>query len=95
VKNKVAPPFQEAEFDIIYNKGINRPGEIIDLGLQLGLLEKSGSFIKYAGESIGQGRNQAMAWVTEHPTESAQLVDAILSAPRGSKTETAAQAEAA
>ncbi len=95
VKNKVAPPFQEAEFDILYNKGINRPGEIVDLGVQLGLIDKSGSFFKYEGESIGQGRNAAIEWVKEHENESKKLVDAILSAPRATKTEAAAQAEAA
>ncbi len=55
VKNKVAPPFQEAEFDIIYDRGISRAGEVLDLGVQLGLIEKSGSHYALAGERIGTG----------------------------------------
>src|SRR3954468_19599836 len=56
VKNKLAPPFQEAEFDILYGSGISRAGEVLDLGVQLGLIEKSGSHFNYQSERIGQGR---------------------------------------
>ncbi len=82
VKNKVAPPFQEAEFDILYNRGINRLGEIVDLGVELGLLDKSGSHIAYAGERIGQGRERAMEWLREHPAVQEELSQKILSAAR-------------
>ena len=82
VKNKVAPPFQEAEFDIIYNRGINRPGEVVDLGAELGLLEKSGSHFALKGERIGQGRERAMEWMREHPAEQESLAAQILSAQR-------------
>ena len=56
VKNKLAPPFQEAEFDIIYGEGISKTGEIIDVGVECGIVEKSGSWYSYKGERIGQGR---------------------------------------
>ncbi len=93
VKNKVAPPFQEAEFDILYNRGISRAGEIIDLGVAMGLIEQSGSFFKLNGEAIGQGRARAIEWVREHPTEAARLSEAIVGAPR--TTGEKAEAEAA
>ena len=67
VKNKVAPPFQEAEFDMLYGIGINAPGEVLDLASAAGLLEKSGAFYSYKGERIGQGREKACAFVAEHP----------------------------
>jgi recombination protein RecA len=81
VKNKVAPPFQEAEFDIIYNRGISRAGEAIDLGTSLGLLEKSGSHYALNGERIGQGRERATDWLREHPLELEQLAGKILGTP--------------
>ena len=56
VKNKIAAPFRTAEFDIMYNEGISKPGDVLDLGVQYGILEKSGAFIKYNGETLGQGR---------------------------------------
>jgi recombination protein RecA len=62
VKNKVAPPFREAEFDILYNQGISRAGEVVDLGVAMGLLEKSGSHFSLEGERIGQGRERAIEW---------------------------------
>jgi recombination protein RecA len=82
VKNKMAPPFQEAEFDIIYNKGINRPGEVVDLGEKLGLLEKSGSHYSFEGERIGQGRQAAMDWFVQHPQQLEAIVERALTAPR-------------
>jgi len=78
VKNKVAPPFQEAEFDILYNKGINRAGEVIDLGSSLNLFEKSGSWYALDGERIAQGRAQAMDWLREHPAEFEALAQKII-----------------
>jgi recombination protein RecA len=67
VKNKVAPPFREAEFDILYGSGVNWPGEIVDLASAAGLIEKSGAFYSWKGERIAQGREKACAYVSEHP----------------------------
>ncbi|EAU69588.1 RecA protein [Stigmatella aurantiaca DW4/3-1] len=67
VKNKLAPPFQEAEFDLLYGVGIHRAGEVLDLGVQLGFIEKSGSHFSLRGERIGQGRERATDWLREHP----------------------------
>ena len=67
VKNKVAPPFKETEFDILYGTGISRPGELIDLGASSGVIEKSGAWYSYAGDRIGQGRENAKAFLLEHP----------------------------
>ncbi|KFA92745.1 recombinase RecA [Archangium violaceum] len=67
VKNKVAPPFQETEFDLLYGVGINRPGEVLDLGVQAGLVDKAGSHFSLRGERIGQGRERASEWLREHP----------------------------
>ena len=67
VKNKVAPPFREAEFDILYGVGVNAPGEIVDLASAAGLFEKSGAFYSFRGERIAQGRDKACAYVAEHP----------------------------
>ena len=66
VKNKMAPPFREAEFDIVYGQGISRAGEIIDLGVEAGLLEKSGAWIAYGGERLGNGREAARQYLLEH-----------------------------
>ncbi|MBL8950465.1 MAG: DNA recombination/repair protein RecA, partial [Myxococcaceae bacterium] len=82
VKNKCAPPFQEAEFDIVYNKGINRDGEVIDLGAELGLIEKSGSHYLFGGERIGQGRERAMEWMRERPQVAEELAQKIIATPR-------------
>src|SRR5215218_252179 len=67
VKNKVAPPFREAEFDIIYGEGISREGDLIDLSVAQNLVEKSGSWYSYKGERIGQGRDNARQFLKEHP----------------------------
>jgi len=67
VKNKLAPPFREAEFDILYGIGISRGGEVLDLGVQLGLVEKSGSHFSIRGERIAQGRERAVEWLRERP----------------------------
>src|SRR5450755_3413499 len=66
VKNKVAAPFREAEFDIIYGEGISREGDLIDLGVDKGILEKSGTWISYKGERLGQGRENARVFLKEH-----------------------------
>ncbi len=67
VKNKVAPPFKEAEFDIIYGEGISRIGSLLDLGVEHKVIEKSGSWFSYAGERIGQGRENAKRYLQENP----------------------------
>jgi recombination protein RecA len=67
VKNKVAPPFKQAEFDILYGEGISREGEIVDLGATAGVLEKSGSWYAYNGEKIGQGKDNAREFLRENP----------------------------
>jgi recombination protein RecA len=66
VKNKLAPPFREAEFDIIYGEGISYEGDLLDLGVEKGFVEKSGSWFSYAGERIGQGRENAKAFLKEN-----------------------------
>lgn len=73
VKNKMAPPFRQAEFEILYGEGISREGEIIDLGVQHGLIEKSGAWYSYGEERIGQGKDNARTWIKEHPEEAATL----------------------
>ena len=67
MKNKVAPPFRQAEFQILYGKGIYRNGEIIDLGVQLGLLEKSGAWYSYQGSKIGQGKANSAKYLEDNP----------------------------
>ncbi len=67
VKNKVAPPFRTAEFDIIYNEGISREGDLLDLGVELGLIDKRGSYYSYGDLRLGQGRENAKRFLREHP----------------------------
>jgi recombination protein RecA len=66
VKNKIAPPFKEAEFDIIYGQGISKEGDILDLGVALGLVEKSGAWYSFDGERIGQGRENVKRFLAEN-----------------------------
>jgi recombination protein RecA len=73
VKNKVAPPFREAEFEIMYGKGISRNGEIIDIGVLQGLVEKSGSWYSYNGERIGQGKENARTFLETHPQIASEI----------------------
>jgi recombination protein RecA len=75
VKNKVAPPFKQAEFDILYGEGISREGEIVDLGSAAGIMEKSGAWYSYEGNRIGQGKDNARGYLREHP-EVAQAIEA-------------------
>jgi recombination protein RecA len=77
VKNKVAPPFREAEFDIRYGVGVDRYGEAVDLGVERGVIEKSGAHFSLAGERIGQGRERAMEWLRANPEAFQRLVEAI------------------
>jgi recombination protein RecA len=78
VKNKVAPPFTEAEFEIIFNHGINKEGSIIDVGIDAGVVEKKGAWLQYNGELIGQGKDAARATLVEKPDLSKKIVDAIM-----------------
>ena len=73
VKNKVAPPFRQAEFDIIYGEGISYEGNLIDLGVEQGILTKSGAYFSYGEERLGQGRNAARAFLREHPDVAEQV----------------------
>jgi len=83
VKNKVAPPFRQVEFDVMYGEGISKTGELLDLGVKAGLVEKSGSWFSYKGERIGQGRENAKAFLKEH-TGVAEAIEAAIRANAGS-----------
>ena len=73
VKNKMAPPFRQVEFDIMYGEGISRTGELLDLGIKAGVVEKSGSWFSYASQRVGQGRENAKQFLRDHP----DIADAI------------------
>ena len=97
VKNKVAPPFKQAEFDILYNEGISREGEIIELGSNLNIIDKSGAWYSYNGERIGQGKDNTRNFLKEHP-ELAQEIEAkiraqLLSQPNIVRAAAAAEEE--
>lgn len=79
VKNKVAPPFREAEFDIIFNEGISQIGEIVDLGAEKGIIDKMGAWYSFKGERIGQGRESAKTYLREHPELAKEIRGLILS----------------
>ena len=66
VKNKMAPPFKVVDFDIMYGEGVSKRGELIDLGVQAGVVEKSGSWFSYDGQRVGQGRENAKAYLRDH-----------------------------
>jgi len=76
-KNKVAPPFHEAEFDIMYNEGISREGDIVDLGVQMEIITKRGAFLSYEDHRLGQGRENAKAYLKQHPEMAATIEAAI------------------
>ena len=102
VKNKVAPPFKEGEFDIMYGEGISREGEILDLGVKAGIIQKSGAWFSYNGDRIGQGRENTKKYIKENPELASELEQKIRTtssdillkkAPKGKKaadSETAA-----
>ena len=73
VKNKVAPPFKQVEFDIMYGKGISKNGELVDLGVKVGVVEKSGAWFSYNGQRIGQGRENAKQFLTDNPDIAAKI----------------------
>ena len=78
VKNKVAPPFAEAEFEILYNHGINKEGSVIDVGISNGVVEKKGAWLQFNGELIGQGKDAARLALIEKPELSQKIIAAIL-----------------
>ena len=80
VKNKVAPPFRKAEFDIMFGEGISRAGEIIDLGVDKGIIKKSGSWFSYGDSKLGQGRDAAKKCIEDNPDLAAELEAAIMEA---------------
>ena len=84
VKNKVAPPFKQAEFDIMYGQGISREGSLLDIGVDLGIVKKSGAWYTYEGEQLGQGRENAKEFLTENPEIMVEISDRILKAGRAS-----------
>ena len=77
VKNKMAPPFKVVEFDIMYGEGVSKRGELVDLGMQAGVVEKSGSWFSYDGQRIGQGRENAKQYLKEHPETASAIEQAI------------------
>jgi len=78
VKNKVAPPFKEAEFDIMYGEGISHVGDLVDLGVECNIIEKSGSWFSYGEERVGQGRENAKQYLTEHPETASEIEAKVL-----------------
>ncbi len=82
VKNKVAPPFRTAEFDILFARGISKEGNLIDLGLELGLITKAGAFLSFGDLRLGQGRENAREYLTQNP-ETAQKIEELIRASAG------------
>lgn len=78
VKNKMAPPFREAEFDILYGKGVSRSGEVVDMGVELGVIQKSGAWYSMGSERIGQGRDNARTYLEERPELLERLTAKVL-----------------
>ncbi len=96
VKNKVAPPFRQATFDILYNEGISREGEIVELGVLHNLVDKSGAWFSYKGQRVGQGKDNARTFLKEHPEIAAEIEQALraklLTTPAGAPNEAEAEA---
>jgi recombination protein RecA len=98
VKNKMAPPFKEAEFDIMYGEGISVAGDLVDIGVEAGIVDKSGAWYSFNGERIGQGRENVKNFLKENPDLFATLAekvrDAVGLAAGKKETEEAGEAEA-
>ena len=77
VKNKVAPPFRQAEFDVLFNQGISKAGELIDLGVEKRIVDRSGAWYSYKGERIGQGRDAAREFLKTHPDFATEIENCI------------------
>ena len=100
VKNKVAAPFKQAEFDIMYNEGISKMGELIDMGVDRGFVEKAGAWFSYGDQRIGQGRENAKQWLRDNPEAATELeakirAEAGIGQKQSATSETAKTAEAA
>ena len=80
VKNKVAPPFKQVEFDIMYGEGISKTGELLDLGVKAGVVDKSGSWFSYGDERIGQGRENAKQYLRDNSNTAFEIEDKIRAA---------------
>jgi recombination protein RecA len=93
VKNKMAPPFKEAEFDVLYGTGISRDGEIVDIGSELGVVEKSGAWYSFHGERIGQGREAAKQFLKDHPETGQTIMNLVMEKMGLKRTEGEAPAE--
>jgi len=94
VKNKMAPPFRLCEFDILFGKGISRTGDVLDLGVEAGIINKSGAWYSYGDERIGQGRDNARTFLEEHPDMLAQIERKLLQKHDLLKEDTPAEAQA-
>jgi recombination protein RecA len=77
VKNKVAPPFREAEFDVMYGEGISRTGDLLDLAVEKRIVEKSGAWFAFAGERLGQGRENAKQFLKDNPEIAKAIEDRV------------------
>lgn len=95
VKNKVAPPFRQAEFDIVYGEGISKAGEIIDMGVELGVVQKSGSWFSYNGDKLGQGRESVKTLLIDNPAMAEELEGKIRLKIKENKGEAVVVAEEA
>jgi len=93
VKNKLAPPFKIAEFDIVYGRGVSREGSLVDLGVEYGIVAKSGSWYSYEGERIGQGRENAKQFLADHPEVAAEIEQQIRAKCAGDSSEDEATEE--
>jgi recombination protein RecA len=78
VKNKVSPPFKQAEFDIMYGKGISREGSVLDMSVDLGIVKKSGAWFTYEGEQLGQGRENAKTFLVENPEVMVEISEKVM-----------------
>jgi len=85
VKNKVAPPFRKAEFEILFGEGISKLGEIVDLGVQFGIIKKSGAWFSYQDSKLGQGRDAAKRTVADNPELAEELEEKIMAAMHGTE----------
>ena len=89
VKNKVAPPFKIVEFDIMYGRGISKSGEILDLGVELEIIQKAGSWFSYNGEKLGQGRDSVKQLIEDNPELAEELETKIKAKVNGEELEEA------
>jgi recombination protein RecA len=95
VKNKVAPPFRSAEFDILFNEGISREGSLIDAALEYGIFEKSGTWMSYGDQRLGQGRENVRNYLRENPTLSSEIETAVRTKAVGGTAQSVQRASAA